>query len=215
MKHLHSSAQPVEPPWRSAQPPGAQGATAGPGLVNFRTSDTQLIDPIEIDQELARLKRMTRSVTWVGLIFETFLGPKRFKPAMVTLTYREVDAFEPLHITKLLKCIRSWLARRGRKLHYVWVAELQQRGALHYHLLIWLPRGLTLPKPDKQGWWPHGSTRIEWARTNADTPTRAPCSRLAITPGTWPSNLGTWMCKWFSRPTASSFRRTTNGLKRR
>ena len=36
--------------------------------------------------------------------------------------------------------------------------------APHYHPLIWLPKGLTLPKPDKQGWWPHGSTRIEYAR---------------------------------------------------
>jgi len=47
---------------------------------------------------------------------------------------------------------------------YVWVAELQKRGAMHYHLLIWLPKGLSLPKPDKQGWWPHGMTKIEWAR---------------------------------------------------
>ena len=27
-----------------------------------------------------------------------------------------------------------------------------------------MPRGLTLPKPDKRGWWPYGSTRIEWTR---------------------------------------------------
>jgi hypothetical protein len=31
-------------------------------------------------------------------------------------------------------------------------------------VLVWLPRGLTLPKPDKRGWWPHGLTRIESAR---------------------------------------------------
>jgi hypothetical protein len=60
-----------------------------------------------------------------------------------------------------------WLKRRGHRLRYVWVAELQQRGALHYHALLWLPRGLSLPKPEKKGWWPHGSTRIEWARKPA------------------------------------------------
>lgn len=31
-------------------------------------------------------------------------------------------------------------------------------------ILLWLPKGVTLPKPDKQGWWPWGHTRIEWAR---------------------------------------------------
>jgi hypothetical protein len=47
---------------------------------------------------------------------------------------------------------------------YCWVAELTQAGRVHYHMIVWLPQGLTLPKPDKQGWWPHGHTKIEWAR---------------------------------------------------
>jgi hypothetical protein len=92
---------------------------------------------------------------------------RRFKTAMLTLTYREVGAWNPKHISDLLQRARVWLRRRGLVLRYVWVAELQQRGALHYHVLVWLPRGLTLPKPDKQGWWNHGSTRIEWARKPA------------------------------------------------
>lgn len=83
---------------------------------------------------------------------------------MLTLTYRDLNGGKPRHISDLLKRIRQWLARRGYPFRYVWVAELQQRGALHYHVVIWLPKGLTLPKPDKQGWWTHGSTRIEWAR---------------------------------------------------
>jgi hypothetical protein len=88
----------------------------------------------------------------------------RFKPAMLTLTYRAVGDWHPHHISDLLRHIRNWLKRRGHAMRYVWVAELQQRGALHYHVLLWLPRGLTVPMPDKQGWWPHGSTRVEWAR---------------------------------------------------
>lgn len=47
---------------------------------------------------------------------------------------------------------------------YVWVSELQKRGALHYHLLIWVPRRLRLPRPDSCGWWPHGMSNIETAR---------------------------------------------------
>ena len=83
---------------------------------------------------------------------------------MVTLTYRDVGEWRPGHLPALLQTMRKWVQRRGHGLRYVWVAELQRRGAVHYHLLLWLPKGLTLPKPDKQGWWPHGLTRIEWAR---------------------------------------------------
>lgn len=46
----------------------------------------------------------------------------------------------------------------------MWALELTKRLRPHYHLLVWLPKGVTLPKPDKRGWWPHGMTRIEWAR---------------------------------------------------
>jgi len=49
-------------------------------------------------------------------------------------------------------------------MRFVWVQEFTKRGRPHYHLLLWLPLGLTIPKPDKQGWWPCGMTKIEWAR---------------------------------------------------
>ena len=134
------------------------------GLVSLKTSDTPDLTEVEIDQKRARLTRLRRSVTVGARLFQFMLGARGFKPAMLTLTYRDVDGFAPLHISVLIKHVRQWLARRGHRMPYVWVAELQKRGALHYHIVIWLPRGLTLPKPDKQGWWPHGSTRIEWAR---------------------------------------------------
>lgn len=92
-------------------------------------------------------------------------GGRRLKAAMLTLTYREQGAWNPRHVSETLDHIRKYLGRRGEVLRGVWVAELTQRGRVHYHLLLWLPRGTTLPKPDKQGWWRHGSTRIEWARS--------------------------------------------------
>lgn len=48
---------------------------------------------------------------------------------MLTLTYRDVEGFEPCHISTLIKHIRQWLQRRGFRMLYVWVAELQARGA--------------------------------------------------------------------------------------
>lgn len=133
------------------------------GLVSSRTSDTAS-DRVDIDPVLTRMRRMRRAVTTGARMIEWETRGRRFKPAMVTLTYRDADGWSPRHVSELLKRIRQWCARRGEKLRYVWVAELQARGAVHYHVLLWLRRGLTLPKPDKQGWWPHGSTRIEWAR---------------------------------------------------
>lgn len=83
---------------------------------------------------------------------------------MLTLTYRDDDLWQAKHISALLQSIRKFLARRSLSAPYVWVAELTQIGRVHYHILLWLPKGTTLPKPDKQGWWPWGSTQIQWAR---------------------------------------------------
>ena len=152
------AAAPAEAPQRG----GTRAAKPPAGLVKLKTSDTP--HTVEIDRERARLNRMRRSLIWCSELIQSAMGPHGYKPAMLTLTYRDVDGFAPRHVSDLLTRIRNWLVRRGRALHYVWVAELQQRGALHYHVIIWLPRGLTLPKPDKQGWWPHGHTKIEWAR---------------------------------------------------
>ena len=49
-------------------------------------------------------------------------------------------------------------------MRFAWVQEFTKKGRPHYHVLLWLPPGITLPKPDKRGWWPFGYTKIEWAR---------------------------------------------------
>ena len=81
--------------------------------------------------------------------------------AMLTLTYAPGVQWDRSHIPELQKRIRGWLQYRGYQYAFVWVCELQQRGAPHYHVLIWIPHGLRLPKPDQMGWWPHGLTKIE------------------------------------------------------
>jgi hypothetical protein len=58
-----------------------------------------------------------------------------------------------------MAAVRKWCQRQAVPFKYVWVAELQKRGAIHYHLAIWLPLRLQLPKFDKRGWWPHGMTQ--------------------------------------------------------
>lgn len=152
-------------------PLGARLAGGSAGLVSLKTSDTPDLSEVPIDQVQARITRLRRSVTVGARLIQDSVGWLGFKPAMLTLTYRDIDGFKPLHISVLIKHIRQWLARRGHVLRYVWVAELQMRGALHYHVVTWLPRGLTLPKPDKQGWWTLLPTplRTMTHHENADT----------------------------------------------
>ena len=115
-----------------------------------------------------RLRRMRASVVESARLIDEQLAASgfRFKPAMLTLTYRDDVEYSPRQISALLQHVRKWLKRRGaRFVAYVWVMELTQRGRPHYHIMIWLPKGLTIPKPDKQRWWPWGHTKIEWARS--------------------------------------------------
>lgn len=52
------------------------------------------------------------------------------------------------------------MTRRGFAFLYLAVAELQQRGAVHYHVVLWLPASLLLPNPDERGWWRHGMSNV-------------------------------------------------------
>jgi hypothetical protein len=98
------------------------------------------------------------------LVEEGQSGGFRGRWAMLTATYRNEVEWSPRHVSTLRQRVHEWIKRRGARARYVWCLELTKADRPHYHFLIWLPRGLTIPKPDKQGWWPWGSTRIEWAR---------------------------------------------------
>lgn len=116
-----------------------------------------------VSSSLARLIRLRKSVYNAGMEISENLG-KGWIPWMVTLTYRGVDDWRKNHIKDYLQRVRVYMKRRGLDFHYVWVAELQKRGAVHYHVIVWLPRGFRLPYADKRGWWPHGFTEQKPAR---------------------------------------------------
>lgn len=150
----------------------AGGEAARAGLVSSTTSDPRAprleitVDPLQM-----RAKRMRKSIITGARLHgqEATQGGFRGRWAMLTLTYREGVGASPRHVSQLLHCIRMHLRRLGSAgrraaLRYVWALELTTRLRPHYHILIRLPKGVTLPKPDKRGWWAHGSTRIEWAR---------------------------------------------------
>lgn len=119
-----------------------------------------------LDARVMRLRRLRQRIrSFVDLAGDKGqTGFVKGRWLMATLTYAGVDDWRPDHISEFIHRADSWARRRGFKLVYCWVAELQQRGAVHYHVLIKLPKGFTFPKPDKQGWWPHGLTERDWVR---------------------------------------------------
>jgi len=120
------------------------------------------LDPVEL-----RGRRLRQAVSGQASLISTRIqaSGQRWRLIFLTLTYRPGVDWGPLHITSCLKAMAKWAKRRGFKLPYIWVCELgEDRGRLHYHVVLWVPARLMMPKPDKQGWWPHGWTKIERAR---------------------------------------------------
>jgi hypothetical protein len=97
----------------------------------------------------------------------------KWRAAFLTVSYRPDVEWDRRHISECLRPMRQWLKRRGIRCRYLWVAEIQEKRkardpdfhCVHYHVIIWLPWGIELPKLDMRGWWPHGMTKMEWARS--------------------------------------------------
>lgn len=119
------------------------------------------------DSRLRRLRRMRTGVLQSARLLEQELRDSGmlYRAALVTLTYRDGAVWSPRDISGLLTHYRQWAERRGHWVRYVWTIELTSRGRPHYHIVFFLPRGVTPPLPDKQGWWAKGSTNAKWARS--------------------------------------------------
>jgi hypothetical protein len=152
--------------------------TAAPalGLVSISTSDTPNAAKALLEEkgiiilpavEVMRLKKLQKHVRTVTQVITEELQRNhvRYKAAMVTLTYRPDVIFQPRQVTEYVKCVKEWAKRRGFVAHYVWVMELTKIGRPHYHVVWFLPKGMTMPKADKQGWWKYGMTNTVFARS--------------------------------------------------
>lgn len=124
---------------------------------------------VVIDVSAGRVFRLRKSVmTTARLVNDRLKTPSknpngwRFTPVMVTYTYRPGVLWEKEHVAKAVDAMQAWATRLcGFRLPYLWVMELTKAGVPHYHLIVWMPSRFQMPKHDKRGWWPHGSTRVE------------------------------------------------------
>lgn len=88
---------------------------------------------------------------------------KNYRKVMITLTLAKIEDYKSGLIRDYMKKIKQSLG--AGLMAFAWVAELQERGAVHYHVLLAVKRGTNIPMPDSSGMWPYGSTKIETART--------------------------------------------------
>jgi hypothetical protein len=153
---------------------GITRAAAGRlGLVPSTTSDTQRVS-IELDRNRIRAQRLKKSVITGARLHdqEATKGSTRGAWYMLTTTYADGSVSSARDVSELLKRIRGYFNRVVRikyrsnrpVFRYLWVGELTKRLVPHYHILIWIPRGIFIPKADSRGWWPHGMTQICKAR---------------------------------------------------
>lgn len=159
----------VSTTWRS----GAFSSVDADGVLQQGSALTEAAENcITIDPQQARVTRLRKGLGIAAKQLHN-MGPAGQLVWMLTLTYRgDNRQWRPEHISRFLDGLRRWhYARTGsRKVRYAWVAELQGRGVIHYHVIVWLAPGLTPPKPDTawrrtDRWghrhiecpmWPHG-----------------------------------------------------------
>jgi hypothetical protein len=132
------------------------------GLDNTSTSDTP--SAFRSGRHETKINALTKRIRAAAQCHTEALieAGEGFYCALVMLTYAsELD--HARDITEFLKRLRQWLKRRRLVMRYVWVREIGQNDRPHYHVLLWLPEGVTIPKPDDVGWWPHGFSGVQRA----------------------------------------------------
>lgn len=128
-----------------------------------------LREKLLVNRDAQRVKRLRTSVGHVARLLHFDAHSERsaglWNKKFITLTYADADGWRPDHFAKFRKALWHWCRKHKVKCRYVWVAELQERGALHYHVVVWLPKGNFLPHADAAGWWPHGMTNVKAAQS--------------------------------------------------
>jgi len=111
---------------------------------------------VVVDQFDKRKLKMRLAITkWADDMFKFRAAyPGQTRMVMVMLTYRRSIDYKPDNIRQYIKKLKCKLGTK--LLTFGWVAELQRRGAVHYHLVILVKSGTNIPAPDTSGMWSHG-----------------------------------------------------------
>lgn len=116
-----------------------------------------------VDLDARRKWEMRQRLTAWANVMTAFRESKKTRMVMLLLTYEKVEDYEPGHIRLFIKNLKQRL--EADLLAFAWVAELQARGAVHYHIVLIVNPGTNIPLPDKSGMWKYGISGIHTART--------------------------------------------------
>jgi hypothetical protein len=188
--------------------PEGQREALALGLVHYKTSghDTpkQGRVSIEIDRDLSRARRLRKNVITSARLHDEEAKATGFRGAwyMLTLTYRDGSRCSPRDVSELLRFMRRHFNRArtraqrfvGQVFRYLWVGELTLAGRPHYHLLIWVPKGMYFGKVDQRGWWPHGMSQMEKARNAVGYLAKYASKFTSLVAGKFPKGFRTSGC---------------------
>ena len=118
---------------------------------------------VVLDNREMRLKRLRTGLAVGARLMQEQWQAIPHVCLMVTLTYRPGVEWKAKHISAYCNAFTKWLERQQSSGCYLWVMETTKAGVPHYHVLIWMKKGLFMPKADRRGWWPHGMTKTEVA----------------------------------------------------
>ena len=114
---------------------------------------------LKLDAKKIRLFKLRKKIfLWAGM-FEQVEEHTGVSYVFQGVTYRVGEVWKSGDISNYLKAVRDSV-EDGGILGYAWVAELQERGEVHYHILWAIKPHVFLPYPDKSGLWSHGNSHV-------------------------------------------------------
>jgi hypothetical protein len=116
-----------------------------------------------VDTFTKRLEHMKDKIFRWAIVIDEWRRLNHSRMVMIMLSYRKIEDYQPGHIGDYLRNIKK---RLGENLYaFGWVPQMQRREAVHYHVILLVRPGTDIPMPDKHGYWTHGASKIETART--------------------------------------------------
>lgn len=111
------------------------------------------------DMFASKLYKLRRCVfTWQKVI-EDYLQNNDIRIVGIGLSYANMDNWQPCNIRNYIWSLRQKIG--DGLISYIWVAELQKRLTLHYHVGLIVKKGTDIPIPDSSGMWIFGTSNIK------------------------------------------------------
>ena len=128
-------------------------------LINRKKSKAVILDNF-----VKRYEKLRSRVSEWSLIMDMLREEFPCRLVMITLTIAKIEDYSPGMIRDYVKKLKRQL---GNNLYgFAWVAEMQERGAVHYHMAVCMKKYTRIKTPDTSGMWEWGSSNLKTARTS-------------------------------------------------